>query len=241
MLFLFSCTNYPIELPKVETKTVESFFSNKGFALIYNDDLYKQKIVSSKLQKRDLLVFQKNLKKNTKVKVTNLFNSKSIIAQVGKKAKYPLFYNSVVSERIASELEINKEEPYIEIIEIVNNSSFVAKTAKTFDEEKNVATKAPIDDIKIKDLSEKKENKKKSSNNQFIYIIKIGDFYFEKSAKEMKKRIVSETSLKNVNIKKITTRNYRVFLGPYKNLNSLKKSFNAISVLEFENLEIIKK
>ena len=78
---------------------------------------------------------------------------------------------------------------YVEIIEIVNNSSFVAKTAKTFDEEKTVATKAPIDDIKIKDLKPKKDIKKIKKKKKFNYIIKIGDFYFFESANLMKKRI----------------------------------------------------
>ena len=78
------------------------------------------------MEDRSLIIFQKNLKKNTKVKVTNLINSKSIIAKVGKKAKYPVFFNSVISTRIAKELEIDENEPYIEISEIVNNSSFVA-------------------------------------------------------------------------------------------------------------------
>ena len=132
-------------------------------------------------------------------------------------------------------------EPYIEISEIVNNSSFVAKTAEIFDEEKNVATKAPIDDIKIKDLSSKKKKKEKKQKKYFKYIVKIGDFYFIDSAKVMKKRILSETNEKNIYIKKISSTKFRVFTGPFDNLNSLKKSFNAISILEFDSIEIIKK
>ena len=239
--FLFACTNYPIELPKKKIEINQSFFTNKGFTLIYDSKLYKNKKVNAKLEERSLIIFQRNLKKNTKVKVTNLINSKTVIAKVGKKANYPIFYNSVVSSRIAKELEINEKEPYIEISEIVNNSLFVAKTAKIFDEEKNVATKAPIDDIKIKDLSTKKKKIKKQKKRSFKYIVKIGDFYFIDSAKLMKKRILSETNEKNIYIKKISSTKFRVFTGPFDNLNSLKKSFNAISILEFDSIEIIKK
>ena len=32
---------------------------------------------------------------------------------------------------------------------VINNSSFIAKASKTFDEEKNVASKAPVDEIKV--------------------------------------------------------------------------------------------
>ena len=39
---------------------------------------------------------------------------------------------------------------------------------------------------------------------------------------------------------KISNNQYRVYSGPFKNLKSLKKAFNDISIIDFENLEIIK-
>ena len=71
-----------------------------------------------------------------------------------KKLNYPLFNNSVISARIAKELDINLDEPYVEIIAIPENSLFIAKKAKTFDEEKNVANKAPVNDISIDNLND---------------------------------------------------------------------------------------
>ena len=53
-------------------------------------------------------------------------------------------------------------------------------------------------------------------------------------------RIKQETTVKKINIKSLSETNYRVFLGPFNNLNSLKKAFNDISLLNFENIEIIK-
>ena len=47
-------------------------------------------------------------------------------------------------------------------------------------------------------------------------------------------------TLKNTKLKTLSETNYRVFLGPFDNLNSLKKAFNDISLLNFENIEIIK-
>jgi len=209
--------------------------------LVYTEDLYKEKLVKGKIEDRSLTIFQKNLKKNTKVKITNLINSKYIIANVGKKIEYPYFYNSVISNRISKELEIDELEPYVEIKELLEGSSFIAKKAKTFDEEKNVASKAPIDDIQIKDLSNNKKVKPEVNIKKFSYIIKIADFYFEKSADQMKTRVLTETSIKKVNIKKLSKNKFRVYLGPFNNLNSLKKSFNAINVLQFDSIEIIKK
>jgi len=218
----------------------ERKFTNKGFALIYNDDLYTSKLISKKLKDRELIIFQKNLKKNTDVKITNMINQKSIIAKVGSNSIYPSFNNSVITQRIADELDLDIFEPYIEIISIPKNSMFVAKKAKTFDEEKKVADKAPVESIIIKDLNLEKNGNKVKKNNKFIYTIKIADFYFKKSAIVMKDRIINETSIKNIQVKKLSKTNYRVYLGPFYDIMSLQNSFNDINIIGFENLEITK-
>ena len=148
----------------------------------------------------------------------------------------------LISKRIKNELELDENEPYIEIKEIIIGDSFLAKKAKTYDQEKNVADKAPVDEIQIKNLGQKKEKDKKTVTKKvnFKYIIKIADFYFKKSALKMKSRIIDETSIKKVNINKLSSTKFRVYIGPFNDLYSLKKSFNAINVLEFESIEIIK-
>ena len=239
-IILNSCVAVPVE-KKDNSTTPKSFFLNKGFTLVYNEELYKEKLVKGKIEDRSLTIFQKNLKKNTKVKITNLINSKYIIANVGKKIEYPYFYNSVISRRISEELELDILEPYIEIKEIIEGSSFIAKKAKTYDEEKNVAEKAPVEQIQIKELSDNTKKEIEINKEKFSYVIKIADFYFEKSADQMKSRISNETSIKDVNINKLSPTKFRVFLGPFEDLNSLKKSFNAINILEFDSIEILKK
>ena len=240
LFFLNSCTNYPID-KKIETKQKKNYFLNKGFALVYNDDHYKKKLIEAKIENRSLIIFQRNLKENSAVKLTNLINEKYIIAKVGKSAVYPIFYNSVISQRISQELEINELEPYIEIKEIFANSSFVAKKAKTFDEEKKVSGKAPVDSISINNLNDTiQKKKKKIKQSKFNYTIKIADFYFKNSAKSMIDRIKKETPVNNVRIQNLSSTQYRVFLGPFNNINSLQKAFNDIRTLEFENIEIIK-
>ena len=239
-LILTSCVNTQI---KQENKPIisKNYFLNKGFTLVYSDILKKEKIISNKLDERSLIIFQKNLKKNTIVKITNLNNQKSIIAKVGGKSDYPNFYNSVISVRISKVLKIDKNEPYVEIKELLESSSFIAKKSKTFDEEKKVADKAPVESIKIKNLTKNIVKNEKVINKKFLYIIKIGDFYFEKSAKDMVLRIKKETIIKKVKINKISSTKFRVFLGPFQDLDSLKNEFNAINTLQFENIEIIKK
>ena len=173
-VILSSCA--PFKQQDVDSSVYKDAFISKGFTLVYSEKLKKNNIISDKLDDRGLFIFQKNLKNNTSVKITNLLNDKYIIGKVSKNANYPNFYNSVISSRIKNELEIDENEPYVEIKEIHNNSSFVAKKAKTYDEEKNVATKAPVDEIKIKSLSGTDIKKKKTTNKIFSYIIKIGDF-----------------------------------------------------------------
>ena len=215
-------------------------FINKGFSLIYNDKFYYDKIISKKIDERSLVIYQKNLKKNTIVKITNILNNKSIIGTVGSNADYPLFNNAVLSLRIADEIGLNENEPYVEILEVLEDSIFVVKKAKTFEEEKKVANKAPVNNINISDLNSKQANTKNELSIKFSYEIKIADFYFNDTASLLVDRIAKETKIKDAKIKKINEKKYRVYAGPFNNINSLQKSFNDISILEFENIEIIK-
>ena len=101
-----------------------------------------------------------------------------------------------------------------EIKEIKNNSLFVANSAKTYDEERKVATKVPVKDISINNLNEEnidKKNKKKIVK-KFIYTIKVADFYFYDTATEMINRINKDTNNTDAKIKKISNKKYRVYL-----------------------------
>ena len=215
-------------------------FINKGFSLIYSDKFYDNRIISKKIDERSLVIFQKNLKKNTIVKITNILNNKSVIATVGSNAVYPLFNNAVLSLRIAEEIGLNENEPYVEILEVLEDALFVAKRAKTFEEEKKVANKAPVNNINISDLNIKETNNKKKISKKFSYEVKIADFYFKDTASLLIDRIIKETIIKGAKIKKIHEKKYRVYAGPFDNINSLQKSFNDINILKFENIEITK-
>ncbi len=238
-IFLNNCTTTTLTKNKI-SNSLDNPFINKGFSLIYSDKFYDNKIISKKIDERSLVIFQKNLKKNTIVKITNILNNKSIIGTVGSNADYPLFNNAVLSSRIADEIGLNENEPYVEILEVIEDAIFVAKRAKTFEEEKKVANKAPVNNINISNLSIKEKNSNNELSKKFSYEIKIADFYFNDTALLLVDRIVKETKIKDAKIKKINEKKYRVYAGPFNNINSLQKSFNDISILEFENIEIIK-
>ena len=219
-----------------------SKYKNSGFALVYDNILNKEKKISKKIDNKGLYIFHKNLKKNSFVKITNPSNQKTVIAEViSNKAKFSDFYNSVITLRIAEELSLDLNEPYIDLILISENSTFIAKKAKTFKEEKNVAEKAPVDGIKIDNLGETIMQKKEIVKNKiFNYSIKIADFYYKDSAKNMSDRIINETNIKNPIIKTISNTKYRVLIGPFNDIKKLEESFNDIKSLNFENLEILK-
>jgi hypothetical protein len=217
-------------------------YKNSGFALVYNSMLKKEKKISKKIDNRSLLIFHKSLKKNSFVKITNPVNQKSVIAEViSNNVKFSDFYNSVITSRIAEELSLNLNEPYINLVLISQNSTFVAKKAKTFNEEKKVAEKAPVDGIQIDNLVEVNKPKNETIKEEiFSYSIKIADFYYKDSAKNMSDRIINETNISNPLIKTISNTKYRVLLGPFNDIKKLEDSFNEIKSLDFENIEILK-
>ncbi len=240
IIFLSACNQFNNQNKSINYISDQKY-GNTGFALIYDDQLKKDKKISKRLDNRSLLIFHNKIKKNSFVKITNPINDKSVIAEViSNNAKFSDFYNSVITKRIAEELSLNLSEPYIDLVLIINNSTFIAKKAKTFDEEKKVAEKAPVDGITIDNLvsHEKKGNKK--NKQQFLYSIKVADFYYKDSAENMIKRIKDETNLQKSVIKKLSKTKYRVLIGPFNDIKKLEDSFNEIKSLNFENIEILK-
>ena len=82
LILLTSCVNNTNK-QRSEILSINNKFYNSGFTLIYDDNLYFEKIINKKMDDRDLIIFQKNLKKGTSVILLNPINNKSLIAQVG--------------------------------------------------------------------------------------------------------------------------------------------------------------
>ena len=240
-IFLLGCEQNNLNKNAVNQEIMTKY-KNSGFALVYNPMLKKEKKISKKIDNRSLLIFHKSLKKNSFVKITNPVNQKTVIAEViSNNVKFSDFYNSVITSRIAEELSLNLNEPYINLVLISQNSTFVAKKAKTFNEEKKVAEKAPVDGIQIDNLGEINQPKNETIKEEiFSYSIKIADFYYKDSAKNMTSRIINETNIRNPVIKTISNTKYRVLLGPFNDIKKLEESFNEIKLLSFENIEILK-
>ena len=153
-IFLLGCEQNNLN-KDIVNQEIMSKYKNSGFTLVYDPVLKKEKKISKKIDNKSLFIFHKNLKKNSFVKITNPINQKTVIAEViSNKVSFSDFYNSVITSRIADELSLNLNEPYIDLVLISQNSTFIAKKAKTYNEEKKVAEKAPVDGIQIDNLGD---------------------------------------------------------------------------------------
>ena len=230
---LYGCAEYKNN--KVDNKI---YYSSTGFTLIYENLLYENKTVNRKIDNDEILVLHSTLNKNTPIRITNLDNSKFIDLKIYNKAIYPKIFNSLVSRKVANILNLDIENPLVEIIELKKNKTFIAKDGNIFEEEKNVADKAPVDEIQVNDLSLKKNKKvgKKSKKKKFILI--ISDFYYKDSAISLKKDLIKKTKIDKIFVRKINDKKYRLLIGPFENFNALKTTYISLNNLGFESLNI---
>ena len=239
VITLYSCADYSVN--KTKQSPEKQYYSSKGFTLVYEDDFYKQKVINKKINNEDIHVMHSFLKINTPIKVINPNNSKIIETKIYRKASYPKIFNSVISKKIATILELDLNNPYVEIIETKKNKTFIAKKSNIFEEEKNVVEKVPVNEIKMDDLTNKtlEVEKKILKDNNFILV--INEFYYEDSANILKKELIKKTNMNNISVKKINNKKYRLLMGPFKNFNALKNTYISLNNLGFENLNIYSK
>ncbi len=232
IFFLFSCSN-----GNFNTSTDKSYAS-KGFALIYDENDYQKKIISTKLNPNNIEIGHNQLNKNSYVVITNPINKKSIKLKVTKKVKYPDFFKVLITQKLANQLNLNPKMPYIEIEKRVKNKSFVAKKAVTHLEEKNVLTKAPITQVKINDISKDSKNFSKNEHPNKYSII-VGNFYSKKWAESLIDILVNEDIKKEVfKVNKLDKNNYQLLAGPYSSINTLKSDYFKLNKYGFDNLDL---
>ena len=233
IFLLFSCS------PHLTTYNQKKNYSAKGLAYIYNDNDFKQNIIKGKLNNSLMQISHQNLKVGTLLKITNPKNKENIVLKNMKRIRYPDFYKILITESVAQKINLNKELPIIEIIEIKKNKSFVAKKAKIYNEEKTIPSKAPVASVQISNISKNKAITNQNKTNQ-IYIL-IGSFYSAETAKFLKERIIKDVSSfdhKKIKIKKINNKETKLISGPYTSVNLLKNDYIKLINFGFEELDI---
>ena len=232
IFFIFSCS------PQSKNLVSKKPYSAKGFAYIYNDYDFQNRIILGKLNNDKLQISHQNLKTGTLIKIINPKNNKSIVLKNIRRIKYPDFYKILITKAIMSELELSVDLPLLEIIEIKKNKSFVVEKAKIYNEEKKISSNAPVTSVKISNISkDKKEKKIIEPNNIFIH---IASFYSVDTANFLKQRIVQEVSDFDINkliIKQISKNKTHVISGPYTTVNLLKNDYIKLKKYRFEELD----
>ena len=233
LIFLTSCT-----AGQYSSSSSKSFVT-KGFAYIYNEKDFNNKILKRKLDNQKFQIALHNTRIGSPIKITNLKTNESIVVKNTKSFQFPEFYKILITQPVANKINLKKDLPLVEIIELKKNKSFVAKKTVIYNEEKKIANKAPIENIKIDNIS--KDKKKKIKDKREKLFIVIGEFYSKKSAINLKKRITNE--LINYNIKKLTiitkkTNKISLLSGPYNSINSLKNDYIQLKNFGFEDLEV---
>ena len=146
VFFIFSCSS------QYTTLNLKVPYTAKGFAYIYNDFDYDQKIIKGKMDNSIMQISHQNLRTGTLIKISNPKSKESIVLKNVKRIRYPDFYKVLITKTVAEKLELNRDLPILEITEIKKNKSFVAKKAKIFTEEKKITSKAPIDSVQISNI-----------------------------------------------------------------------------------------
>ncbi len=233
IFFVLSCA------PQLNNSDQKKPYTSNGFAYVYNVYDFEQKIIRGKMNNNKLQISHQNLKTGALIKIINPNTNDSIILKNTKRIKYPDFYKILITESVMNELNLSKDLPIVEIIEIKRNESFVAEKAKIFNEEKKISSNAPVTSVKISNISKNKKEKITNKSNKIF--IHIASFYSKDTANFLKQRIVKEMSIFDINklkIKQINKKKTHVISGPYTSVNLLKNDYIKLKNFGFEELDI---
>ena len=233
LLFLTSCAQNYSKLELNEP------FTSKGFAYIYNDEDFINKVIKKKLDNNSLQVAHNKLRPGSLIRIINIKTDESIILKNSKRFQYPEFYKIVITKPVAEKLNLQIDLPLVEVSEVKKNKSFVAKKTKIFKEEEKIHNNAPVENVKIDNISKNNKSKDKIIKDRF-YII-IAEFYSKNSAFLLKKRITQE--LTNFNSKKLYIKSKKsnkisLLSGPYNSINLMKNDYIQLKNFGFEELDI---
>ena len=232
LIILASCSSVSVN------KYEKPVFNSKGFAYIYSIEDYEKKIIKKKINNYEPLIAHNQLNRGVLLKITNPKNGKNIILKNSFKLNYPDFYKILITKKISEQIGLDEKFPFVEVEELKKNKSFIAKKAETYEEEKQLKVKAPIEKVKISNIS---KSIKKKFNKEHNFVIVLGNFYSLESANLLKKRVKMESQPlrdRKITILKKNKHNFEVFLGPYKTIKAIKNDYIALKQINFDEVDI---
>ena len=221
-------------------KSTKTPYNSKGFAYIYNEKDFIENVIKKKLDNNSFEIAHNKLRPGSLIRIINLKSKKSIILKNTKRFNYPEFYKIVITEAVAKELDLSFSSPLVEIIEVKKNKSFVAAKTKIFQEEKKIHSNAPVQTVKIDNISQNQLDDKRKKRKDIFYIV-IADFYSKDSAKLLKKRITTELTDFNANKLIVLSKKANkisLISGPYSSVNLMKNDYIHLKNFGIEELDI---
>jgi hypothetical protein len=221
----------------MRNKIIVLFFiliaSCQTFSSYENNNTY-EKIGFAEFTKNDDVI-HRNIIPNSKVKITNLLNKKSLVVEVNKNSNFKKEREIIIPDKYMDLLELNYNLPIVKIETLRTNKIFKADTAKIFDEEKKITQNVEIKNVDIIDLSKNNSSKNNNLNKLIIY---YGDFTFKNSALDMVSLLKKE--IKNLNPTVIqVNKKFRVKVTTINDISEFDIFFNKIVNTKFDNYNII--
>jgi hypothetical protein len=207
--------------------------SCQTFSSSENNNTY-EKIGFAEFTKNDDVI-HRNIAPNSKVKITNLLNKKSLVVEVNKNSNFKKEREIIIPNKYMDLLELNYNLPIVKIETLRTNKTFKADTAKIFDEEKKITQNVEIKNVDIIDLSKNNSSKNNNLNKLIIY---YGDFTFKNSALDMVSLLKKE--IKNLNPTVIqVNKKFRVKVTTINDISEFDIFFKKIVNTKFDNYNII--
>ena len=231
---VYSCA---VNSTKLENR---SPYNSKGFAYIYNDEDYRKNTIKTKMDDSKYQISVADVRTNSLIKIINPKTNDSITVLNSKKINYPDFYKVLITKSLADKLNLNYNLPLVEVIEIKKNKSFIAKKAEIFNEEKKISTNAPVESVKISNISKNNKNNQIAKTEDFFIL--IGSFSSENVIDFLKDRFTKEIpdyNIKKLIVSKKSNKNFNLLSGPYNAINFMKNDYILLKRFGFEQLDII--
>jgi len=191
------------------------------------------------------------------IRVTNLDNGFSMLVRVNHRGAYSNTNIIELSDHVFDKLLIIKNKNIVKIELLNNNETFVLGEAKTYNAEKTIASKAPIDGVSVISIDSDEVNesiiidsniiKSQVNLNDFkiektdliknIYI-HVATLSFEANAANLKNNLNTIENINVINSVINGKNNYKVVIGPFNNLSELSAVLNNDIIQQYEDLSI---
>ena len=151
------------------------------------------------------------LQKDSLIKITNKNNKISKVYKVDVQLKSTDSRIIYLPEIVYDEISLNREFPLVIVQSMRENKSFIAKKAKTFDEEKKINKKVKIESIEVLKIDNKKVVTKK-------IFLDFGPFYYKTYSETLFRLLSLNIKNKKLIYKDYAPKNHIISIGPLKNL-----------------------